>query len=110
MAEKSTRCLSAITLFPDLAKLIFTFGSDELWYARSGEELKIFKPYQIKPVDTTGAGDSFRGAIIYGIYKGMNDYETIRFASAVAALVCLTIPHALNAPDLNTVMKFIEDN
>lgn len=88
--------------------VIFTFGSSELWYGRKGQEIKKFKPFKIEPIDTTGAGDSFRGAIIYGFYKKWSDEKIIEFASAVAALVCLTMPHALNAPDLQEVMMFID--
>jgi sugar/nucleoside kinase (ribokinase family) len=90
--------------------IIFTFGSDALWYARKGEKLRIFEPYKIVPVDTTGAGDSFRGAIAYGLLQGWNDEEVIRFASAVAACVCLTIPHAINAPGLDGVLSFMEQH
>ncbi len=47
--------------------IIFTLGSDKLWYARKSQELKKYIPYTITLVDTTGAGDSFRAGIIYGI-------------------------------------------
>ena len=90
--------------------VIFTFGSDEMWYGRLGQELKKFKPYKIKPVDTTGAGDSFRGAIAYGFYKQWGDEQILEFASAVAACVCLTYPHTLNAPGLEGVLKFMREN
>jgi len=88
--------------------VIFTFGSSELWYARRGGERVTARPYAIEPLDTTGAGDSFRGAIGYGLLKGWPDERVVDFASAVAALVCMTMPHALNAPDLAAVEAFIE--
>ncbi|MFC1569238.1 carbohydrate kinase family protein [bacterium] len=88
--------------------IIFTFGSDELWVARRGQPIQQFKPYQITPVDTTGAGDSFRGGIAYGLFKEWDDEKTVNFASAVAANVCLTIPHALNAPGLDDILAFME--
>jgi len=90
--------------------IIFTFGSDELWYAGRGGKIKKFQPYKITPVDTTGAGDSFRAGIIYGLLESWNDEATIDFASAVAACVCLTIPHALNAPGLDGVLRFMEEH
>jgi sugar/nucleoside kinase (ribokinase family) len=89
---------------------IFTFGSRDLWYARPGGDAGKFKPFNIKPVDTAGAGDSFRAGIIYGLMHGWDDARTIEFASAVAACVCLTIPHALGAPGLSGVLDFIEQN
>jgi sugar/nucleoside kinase (ribokinase family) len=88
--------------------IIFTFGSDELWFARKGETIRKFEPYKIIPVDTTGAGDTFRAGIVYGLLQGWNDEQTIRFASAVAACVCLTIPHSINAPGLDGILQFIE--
>jgi sugar/nucleoside kinase (ribokinase family) len=60
-------------------------------------------------VDTTGAGDSFRSGIIYGLLNGWDDGKTVDFASAVAACVCLTMPHTLNAPGLDGVLKFIDE-
>ncbi len=89
---------------------IFSFGADELWYARPGQDLKRYKPYSITPVDTTGAGDSFRSGIIYGLMKGWDDERIVDFASAVAACVCLSIPHALNASGLDGVNEFIRKN
>ncbi len=87
--------------------IIFTFGDDELWYARPGREIHKFEPYKITPIDTTGAGDSFRAGIIYGLLNSWDDLKTIEFASAVASCVCLTIPHTLNAPGLDGVRAFM---
>ncbi len=89
--------------------IIFTFGSDELWYARRGQKINKFKPYKIKPVDTTGAGDSFRAGIIYGLLKSWDDRSIVEFASAVSACVCLTFPHTLNAPGLDGIIKFMDE-
>ena len=90
--------------------VVFTFGGDELWYGRRGGSPVVYRPYAIEPVDTTGAGDSFRGALAYGLLQGWSDDRTVEFASAVAACVCLTMPHALGAPDLDTVVAFMEQH
>jgi sugar/nucleoside kinase (ribokinase family) len=89
---------------------VFTFGSDALWYARPNQSKRAFHPYKITPLDTAGAGDAFRGAVAYGLLKHWNDEAVIDFASATAACVCLTIPHALNAPDLEGVRRFMDDH
>ncbi|MBN1410264.1 MAG: hypothetical protein JW969_05415 [Spirochaetales bacterium] len=89
--------------------VIITYEGDELVYGRKGEGIHKLKPYKITPVDTTGAGDSFRAGIIYGLLKGWNDKETVQFASAVAACVCLTYPHTLNAPGIEGVRQFMND-
>jgi sugar/nucleoside kinase (ribokinase family) len=90
--------------------VIFTFGGDELWYARPGQQMKKSKPYDITPIDTTGAGDSFRSGIIYGLLHSWDDESTIDFASAVSACVCLTIPHTLGAPEMDGITAFMKKN
>ncbi len=90
--------------------VVFTFGADELWYARPEGIVEKFTPYRVTPVDTTGAGDSFRAGIMYGLLEGLDDRRTIDFASAVAACVCLSAPHALNAPDLKGVLAFMKSH
>jgi sugar/nucleoside kinase (ribokinase family) len=87
--------------------VVFTFGGDELWYGRIGVERRVHKPFAIDPLDTCGAGDSFRGAIAYAILKAWNDEQTLEFASGVAACVCMTTPHTLNAPGLEQILEFI---
>jgi sugar/nucleoside kinase (ribokinase family) len=88
--------------------VIFTFGSDRLWFGRRGGERREGRPYAIEAIDTTGAGDSFRAGVAYGVFQGWSDERTIDFASAVAACVCLTVPHTLNAPGLDGVVAFME--
>jgi sugar/nucleoside kinase (ribokinase family) len=87
--------------------VVFTFGSDDLWYGRAGGERRSYEPYSVDVVDSTGAGDSFRAGIAYGVLQGWRDERTIEFASAVAACVCLTVPHTLNAPGLDGVLAFV---
>jgi sugar/nucleoside kinase (ribokinase family) len=72
--------------------------------------MKTFSPYKIAPLDTTGAGDAFRGAVACGLLQKWDDQAVIDFASATAACVCLTIPHALSAPDLDGVRRFLGEH
>jgi len=45
----------------------------------------------VQTVDTTGAGDIFRGAFIYALLRGEPPREIVRFANAAAALSCTRI-------------------
>lgn len=90
--------------------VIFTSGSDEVKYSRRGQEIKSVKPYNIDPVDTTAAGDTFRSGIIYGILNEMSDEDIVNFANAVSACVCLSVPHSINAVGLNGIIQFMKDN
>ena len=61
-------------------------------------------------MDSAGAGDSFRGGLIFGTLKGWSDDERVRFASAIAALVCTTAPGCVNSPTLEQVIAVLEQN
>lgn len=87
--------------------IIFTFGSEKLYYGRNDGKKNTFKPFDVQAVDTAGAGDSFRSGIIYGMIKGATDLEMIEYGAAVSALVCSRFPGVLNAPDLDEVEAFL---
>jgi sulfofructose kinase len=44
--------------------------------------------FPVEAVDTTGAGDVFRGAFIYGLLHGESPKALLRFANAAAAVSC----------------------
>lgn len=88
--------------------VIFTFGHQEIIYGAQGEETRTFIPFEITPIDTTGAGDSFRAGIIYGLLKSWQIEKMIEFASALAAIVCQTIPGVLSSPSYDQVLSFIK--
>ena len=90
--------------------VIFTFGNKEIIYGSRDKQYKKFTPYQIEPVDTTGAGDSFRAGIVYGLLKNWSIGKSIDFASALAAIVCQSFPGVLNSPNYNEVISFMTAN
>ena len=56
----------------------------------AGEEVRT-QPFRVPVVDTTGAGDAFRGGFIGGWLAGGREtdcVEVLRYANAVAALKC----------------------
>jgi sulfofructose kinase len=71
--------------------------------ALEGDRIVRVPAFRIHAVDTTGAGDVFRGAFIYALLQAWRVEETLRFANAAAAVSC-TRPGALNsAPALDEV-------
>ena len=73
----------------------------------SGEELLFQKAFSIDSVDTTGAGDVYHGAYIYGLLQGWNMPECMRFASATAALKCREIGARKGIPRLEEIKEFL---
>jgi sugar/nucleoside kinase (ribokinase family) len=49
--------------------------------------------------DTTGAGDSFRVGLLYGVLQGATVQESARMANAVAALKCRAVGARTSLPD-----------
>ena len=101
--------------------VVFTAGSRPLWYSRgrAGEggpgqvppgERRQLSPILVQIVDSAGAGDSFRGGLIYGLLQRWGDDETVRFASALASLVCTTTPGCVNPPSLEQVRELLESS
>jgi ribokinase len=53
-----------------------------------GDSVVHFEAFPITPVDTTGAGDAFNGALAVGLAAGGTLEQVIPLASAAAALTC----------------------
>ena len=65
-------------------KVIMTNGSKGVYYNNGKETINI-PSYKVNVVDTTGAGDSFNGALAYSLLKGKELSEAISFSNIVAS-------------------------
>lgn len=82
-------------LFPELTlkeglktypnKLIITLGDEGVAYS-NGEEIIQIPSYKVKVKDTTGAGDTFNGALAYALSVDADLKTSIQFANLVAAI------------------------
>jgi len=66
------------------------------------------KAFPIKAVDSTGAGDVYHGAYIYGLFQGWNMPECMRFASAVSAIKCKEMGARKGIPSLEETREFMK--
>jgi sugar/nucleoside kinase (ribokinase family) len=73
----------------------------------SGEEIIQQDAYKVDAVDTTGAGDVYHGAYVYGMLRVWGMGECMRFASAAAALKCRQIGAQRGIPRLEEVEGFL---
>jgi sulfofructose kinase len=64
--------------------------------------------FGVKVVDTTGAGDVFHGAFIYGLLKKWTLRKTAEFANACAAMKCRKLGGRAGIPTLEEVSSFIQ--
>ncbi|HEX8948408.1 MAG TPA: PfkB family carbohydrate kinase [Dissulfurispiraceae bacterium] len=65
--------------------------------------------FEVRAVDTTGAGDVFHGAYIYGLMRKWGIRDTVIFASATAALKCTKLGGRTGIPRLDEVMEFLRE-
>jgi sulfofructose kinase len=63
--------------------------------------------FSVPVVDTTGAGDAFHGAFIYGLLQNWPLEHTATFANAVAALNCTALGGRAALPRLEQVFAFL---
>jgi sulfofructose kinase len=59
-------------------------------------------------VDTTGAGDVFHGAFIFGLLQGWDIKKAALFSNAVAAIKCTRLGGRAAIPDYATAQKFLK--
>ena len=67
------------------------------------------KAFQVPVADTTGAGDVFHGAFIYGLVQRWSLDDVIRFSHAVAAMKCMQIGARRGIPTLPQVREFLKE-
>ena len=63
--------------------------------------------FRVEPVDTTGAGDVFRGALIYALLRGDSPERMLLFANAAAALSCTREGAIGGIPNLAEVNRLV---
>lgn len=64
--------------------------------------------FKVDVVDTTGAGDVFHGAYLFGLVQGWDLARIARFASATAALKCMHLGGRAGAPRYNEVQDYLD--
>jgi ribokinase len=63
--------------------------------------------FPVRARDTTGAGDVYHGAYVYGMLQDWDMPRCMEFASAVAALKCTEVGAQAGIPNLKGVLEFI---
>ena len=86
---------------------ILTQGGSEMLYGRKGQETRRMQPFRTEVRSTLGAGDTFKAGCVYALLHGMNDGETVRFASACSAVAISRFPLPLHPPKAEEVFGLI---
>ena len=87
--------------------VVFTFGEYGSAVATK-DGYRLVPGFNVDVVDTVGAGDTYHGAYLFAIAKGMDPFESARFANAVAAIKCTGIGGRSAQPSYEMTMDFIK--
>ncbi|MHB1315008.1 MAG: carbohydrate kinase family protein [Christensenellales bacterium] len=88
--------------------ILITLGNKGCRILSSSGEVAL-PAYPVKPVDTTGAGDTFNGAFMYGLLNGYDIIQAARFATAAAARCVLLKGPRSGAVPGREVCRFMEN-
>lgn len=91
-----------------LKNIVITLGERGCYYfTYKGEGLE--RGYEVKSVDSTGAGDAFNSAFAVMISEGASIEDSLKFANAAGALTT-TKEGAINSmPERKEVQKFLDN-
>lgn len=86
--------------------VIITRGSSGVLVSFQGQSYSI-PAHKVKAVDTTAAGDAFNGALCCAIAEGKDLLESVRFASAAAALSVTKMGAQPSLPKRSEIEDFL---
>ena len=72
--------------------------------------LRHFPAFEVKTVDTLGAGDVFHGIFALGLAEGKTEASSISMASAAAAIHCSRSGGRKSIPDREEINNFLRNN
>ena len=103
-AGNETDALSSLAkLSPNV---VITLGERGLIWQRDHETGQL-NAFNIKAIDTTGAGDAFHGAFAAALTTQMNWQEILKFSSAAGALCCTKVGAIVGLPTKLEHSKFL---
>jgi sulfofructose kinase len=94
------------TLSPNV---VVTLGKAGLVWANGGKPQRL-PAFEVRAVDSTGAGDAFHGSLAACLAEGWEWETALRFASATAALTCTHLGARPGLPTRDEVNKFLVDH
>jgi ribokinase len=106
--EKRARSAGKKLLEAGTGNIVITMGDRGSLFVSKGET-RLFDSYHVKAVDATAAGDSFTAALAYCLVTGNPIEDSIRFASAAAAITVSRQGAQPSIPTQEEVLQFISE-
>lgn len=72
-------------------------------------EIVYVDSFNVDVLDTTGAGDVYHGAFLFGVIKGWSIKDIMIFSSAVSAIKCKSYGGRQGIPDYESTVNFLKE-
>ena len=104
--ESQMECNSVVSKLRKygVKNIIITLGKEGAYYAVDNLE-GLVPTIDVEVVDTTGAGDTFIGMLVFGLWKGYEIKDVIKYSVVAGALACTKE----NAHDYVPTLREIEE-
>jgi len=117
-SEEGIRVVTGSSIAEVGAEEILSLGPEIVVLTRGSEGAEVFTPkarystavYDVPVKDSTGAGDCFHAAFLYGILADWNFQHCLNFASAASAILVQKIGARGGLPTLLEVQNFMKTN
>jgi len=100
---------AALELHAIAPKVVVTLGKVGLVWVDAGRPQRL-AAFEVRTVDSTGAGDAFHGALAACLAEGREWEAALRFASAAAALTCTRLGARPGIPTRTEVDEFLTNH
>jgi ribokinase len=116
VAEPFPAAYTRLSGLEDSARQLLALGAELLVVTQGERGCQIWTAgdqflasgFPVDAIDTTGAGDAFHGAFIYGMVQAWELRQVASFANAVAAINCQSLGGRRGLPTLAQVETFLE--
>jgi len=100
----------ALRKFLDMGvgRVALKMGEKGCWVA-DGEGVVFMPAFEVRVVDSTGAGDAFSAGMIWGYLHGLGVQETALLANALGALATTVYGAGLGLPGLEMLITFLRE-
>jgi ribokinase len=107
--EKEALKAAAALQLAGAKNVIITLGSKGALVAAASAKPHFIPAFQVTPVDTTAAGDTFNGALAVALGEGRDLVDAARFASAAAAISITRMGAQPSAPKRKEIEKLLRN-
>ena len=103
---ESVRRAARVLLGKGIRNVVITLGHRGAYWTDGTREVTV-PGIRVQAVETTGAGDTFNGALAVAVAEGRDPEWALRFANAAAALSVTRLGAAVSAPARDEILSMM---